>query len=70
MQITSEKDLINLEYALRKYNGILKDVIDERQYQEELTRRSIKDFKDHELEMLKDVSKSVARILVRTQKEV
>ena len=70
MQITSEKDLINLEYALRKYNGILKDVIDERQYQEELTRRSIKDFKDHELEMLKDVSKSVTRILVRTQKEV
>jgi len=70
MQITSEKDLINLEYALRKYNGILKDVIDERQYQEELTRRSIKDFKDHELEMLKDVSKSVARILARTQKEV
>lgn len=70
MQITSEKDLINLEYALRKYNGILKDVIDERQYQEELTRRSIKDFKDHELEMLKDVSKSVTRILARTQKEV
>ena len=70
MQITSKKDLENLEYALRKYNDILQDVIDRREYVEELTSRSIKDFKDHELDMLKNVSKSVARILARTQKEL